>query len=69
MFDTIGIDLENIERVADGTADANTPRLTVRVIFHPQYGFPARYMRIERAGIGENPEVRWQVRQFKVLSR
>lgn len=64
MFDTIERDLAHIERVAEGRADASTPRLTVRVQFDQQYGLPRRYLRIERAGIGGNPEVRWEVRQF-----
>jgi len=63
MFATIASDVENFEKVAAGKADATTPRLQLRATFHPQYGYPERYVRIQS---DNNTEVTWQVILFKV---
>jgi hypothetical protein len=47
MFATIEEDIKNMEKVAEGTAEPQTPHVTVRGAFDPQYGYPAWYHRIE----------------------
>ncbi len=66
MFNTIAKDVENLERVASGRADATTPRLLLRAIFNRHYAYPERYLRIEMVERGENPQVSWQVTEFSV---
>jgi hypothetical protein len=64
MFETVGSDLENLLRVARGDATATTPRLSALVQFDEVYGYPRRYLRVERGGRGGNPEVHWEVVEF-----
>ncbi len=47
MFATIEEDINNIEKVAEGNAEPQTPHITVRGAFDPQYGYPDWYHRIE----------------------
>lgn len=67
MFDTIAIDLQNTERVAAGKASPETPRLSLRGEFHPEFGYPVRYYRAERVARGTSPEVLWEVLRFEAL--
>jgi hypothetical protein len=67
MFETVGSDLEHLILVARGQARATTPRLTALVEFDETYGFPRRYLRVERAGSSGNPEVHWEVLEFTPL--
>jgi hypothetical protein len=67
MFETVGTDLEHLVLVARGQAGPRTPRLTVLVEFDETYGFPRRYLRVERAGSSGNPEVHWEVLEFTPL--
>jgi hypothetical protein len=67
MFETIGRDVENLEKVKSGRADASTPRLRLRCKFDEKYGYPLRYLREESSGVGDNPEVIWEVKKFEVL--
>lgn len=64
MFGTIGRDIDAIERHAAGKADRFTPRLILRAEFDPQYGYPARYRRIEQ---WSTVEVAWEVTEFRVV--
>lgn len=64
MFDTMERDLANRELVAAGHATKETPRLTLRADFHPVYGYPQRYRRIEW---GANRDMVWQVREFRPI--
>lgn len=63
MFGTISRDIDRVERLAAGTADPNTPRLTLRGEFDAETGYPRRYRRIEW---GSPVEVSWQVTRFEV---
>lgn len=63
MFSTIQRDVEAVERAASPSADPSLPRLTLRAEFDPQYGYPARYRRIQH---GSPVEVSWQVTRFEV---
>ncbi len=64
MFETIGVDLEHEEDVRAGR-DKARPGLTLRARFHPQFGFPERYVRLEHSRMGTNPEVSWEVTRFE----
>lgn len=64
MFSTISRDVDNLQRHAEGRADATTPRLTLRAAFDPKFGFPQRYTRIEW---GSDVEVSWEVKRFEVV--
>ncbi len=64
MFGTIAADLENVNKVAQGEAAPNTPRLTLRGTFDATYGFPNKYRRIQR---GSDFEVSWEVTKFEVI--
>jgi hypothetical protein len=63
MFATMRRDVENVQQVAAGKADANTPRLTLFAEFHPEYGYPRTYHRIQW---GTDMEVSWEVTEFTV---
>ncbi len=56
MFRTIRYDLQLVGRDQPGV-----PRLEVRAMFDPQYGFPRRYRRLQW---GSMQELRWQVSRF-----
>lgn len=64
MFTTMERDVANRELVATGRARPDTPRLTLRADFHPKYGYPQRYRRIEW---GTGRDMVWQVREFQPL--
>jgi hypothetical protein len=67
MFGTIEIDLENVERSAEDASPTPDAKLLLRARFDGQYGYPARYHRIELVRHGVNPEVSWTVTKFDVL--
>lgn len=64
MFSTIGADVDNQERVASGTADVQTPQVSLRGLFHPRLGYPLKYVRLERVRFGNNRTVTWEIRRF-----
>lgn len=66
MFETIEIDLEQQERARRGIADRAVPGLSLFAQLDAQFGFPRRYLRLEHAGMGTNPEVSWEVSEFTV---
>jgi hypothetical protein len=68
MFETVGTDLEHLQLVKNGQATAATPRISVLVQFDETYGYPRRYLRVERGGSGGNPEVHWEVTEFTPIS-
>ena len=61
MFATIGRDIESVEKHAAGKADRYTPRVTLRAIFDPTYGYPAHYRRVQQRS---TVEVTWDVTSF-----
>ena len=64
MFQTLRTDVEkplSDMNSADATALNN---LTIRAEFHPTYGFPQRYIRIEHRQQGNNPEISWKIISF-----
>jgi len=63
MFGTMERDVANLEKLASGRAEQETPRLTLRATFDPTYGFPARYRRIEW---GNDRDATWEVREFRI---
>lgn len=65
MFETIGRDLDSVQRHETGRAEPNTPRLQLRAVFDPQLGYPQRYLRTEMVRFGANPEVSWKVLRFE----
>jgi hypothetical protein len=65
MFGTMSRDIETLDKHTKGTADASTPRLTLRARFDPHYGYPAAYRRIQS---GSRVEVTWRVTKFTVRS-
>jgi uncharacterized protein DUF6174 len=67
MFSTISRDLEAVERHAAGQ---ERQELLLRAAFHPQYGYPQHYRRIEwgsRRG-STSTTVAWDVTEFRVLA-
>jgi hypothetical protein len=64
MFETIGRDLESVEKHATGRAESGTPQLQLRGTFDPELGYPQRYLRTEMVKFGANPEVSWGVVRF-----
>ena len=65
MFYTVSQDVQNMEKVAAGRADETTPYLTLRAHFHKRFGYPERYLRLERVKRGASPEVSWVVTKFE----
>jgi len=65
MFETLRADVRNMEKFAAG--EKGVPHLSVLVEFDSKYGFPQRYVRVESVQMGGNPEVSWQVTEFKVI--
>lgn len=61
MFGTISSDVEHLEQVARGDADASTPQLQLRGVFDQDHGYPIRYHRTEQRKWGPNYEVSWEV--------
>lgn len=61
MFGTIASDVEHLEQVARGEAEASTPQLLLRAVFDDDHGFPIRYHRTEQRKWGPNYEVSWDV--------
>lgn len=61
MFDTMRVDLENIEKRTQGKADASTPHVRARVEFDTRLGYPKRFVRIEETKRDGNFEVYWEV--------
>jgi hypothetical protein len=66
MFESIEVDLKQQERARRGTADRAVPGLSLFAQLDPEFGFPRRYLRLEHAGMGTNPEVSWEVTEFTV---
>ena len=65
MFDTMLSDVENRELFQSGKGDRNTPQVTLRCKFHPEYGFPLLYQRLEHRKFASNMEVTWTVTRFE----
>jgi hypothetical protein len=61
MFDTMRVDLENIEKRTQGKADTSTPHVRARVEFDTRLGYPKRFVRIEETKRDGNFEVYWEV--------
>lgn len=64
MFATMSRDVDALERRAIGNADDSTPDLNLRATFDPQYGYPARYRRLQYQS---SVEVEWEVTRFEVI--
>ncbi len=66
MFSTISRDIEAVERA---TAAGSQLPLILRAGFHPQFGYPERYRRIDngsRKG-GDSITVSWEVTAFRLI--
>ena len=63
MFATMETDVSNRERFASGKGDRFTPNLTLRATFHPTYGYPQRYRRIEWE---TDRDMIWEVKEFRI---
>ena len=61
MFRTIGRDLANQDKAR---RDQTLPKLVLQGEFHPQYGYPNRYRRIEW---GSSYQLNWHVSKFSVV--
>ncbi len=64
MFDTIESDLKNSAEDTTDRLTPESPRVTARATFHPQWHYPERYQRIQW---GSQVEVNWSVTQFEVI--
>lgn len=64
MFETISRDLDSVEKHLEGRADASTPQLQLRALFHSELGYPQQYLRTEMVRFGANVEVSWEVVKF-----
>lgn len=67
MLTTIHMDVLNLERHRQGTADSQTPQLLLRGVFDEHDGHPRRYHRTELRRWGPNAETMWEVRRFEVV--
>ena len=65
MFSTMQSDVDNVARIAKGTATAQTPQVTMRGNFDPDLGYPAKYVRLEKTSTGGTYEVSWRVIAFE----
>ncbi|MCA9263278.1 MAG: hypothetical protein KDA60_05495 [Planctomycetales bacterium] len=63
MFSTIDYDVEAVAKRENDPEAAQTPRLILRAEFNPQWGYPAKYERLE---LMTQNAVRWQVTRFVV---
>jgi hypothetical protein len=63
MFATMETDVSNRERFTSGKGDRFTPNLTLRAAFHPTYGYPQRYRRIEWE---TDRDMIWEVKDFRI---
>ena len=63
MFGTISKDVENLEKTAHNLADDTTPQLSLSADFHPHYGYPEHYLRLEWGSA--NSKVSWKVIEFR----
>lgn len=61
MFSTLAADVQSVETVAAGKADAGTPQLVLRAEFDPEWGYPIRYHRLEKRKQSADYEVTWKV--------
>ena len=68
MFNTMAIDLENVEMFAAEQA-SQTPQLTLRAAFDKERGYPLRYHRTEQRKWSPNYDVSWQVTFHAVASQ
>lgn len=64
MFETIAADVEHLEKIRRGIANGPASWLTLRARFHPRYGYPERYIRLENSGQSTATEVAWSVIGF-----
>lgn len=67
MFDTIALDVESLERASRGQTEGARPSLLLRCQFHPEWGYPDVFQRIEWGVGSTNPDVTWKVDRFEVL--
>ncbi len=67
MFGTIQSDIVNRQRHRAGTADRQTPQVSLRGRFDPELGYPQRYHRTELQKWSTNSEVSWEVTLFEQL--
>lgn len=65
MFETMEFDVSQVQATREGRGDETRPGLTLRARFHPEFGFPERYVRLEHSRMGTNPEVAWSVIRFE----
>lgn len=67
IFETLARDQELVARAEAGTLGPGQYPLELRGAFHPQWGFPTRYQRIELRKFATNEEVSWAVTRWEVL--
>lgn len=68
MFETIAADVDQLDKVRRGVSDGTSTWLTLRAKFHTEYGYPERYLRLERGQQSASSEVSWSVVRFQVGS-
>ncbi|MFM2096642.1 MAG: hypothetical protein RIS70_3766 [Planctomycetota bacterium] len=66
MFETIAADVEHLEKIRRGITNGPASWLTLRARFHPRYGYPERYIRLENSGQSTATEVAWSVIGFSL---
>ena len=64
MFDTMESDLINEADDQNQRLMSNSPQVTVRAKFHPDWHYPEKYQRIEW---GTQYEVEWEVTKFTIV--
>lgn len=67
MFTTMHLDLERNERAARGEGPGSSFQTELSARFHPQWGFPEQFHRVEHGTGSTNPDVSWVVVRFDVL--
>ena len=64
MFQVIRTDVEQQVQPQQAAQNTVLSRFTIRAEFHPTYGFPQRYIRVEHRQQGNNPEISWKITSF-----
>ena len=57
MFETIAADVDHLEKIRRGVTNGPASWLTLRARFHPRYGYPEHYIRLENSGQSAATEV------------
>lgn len=64
MLETISRDLVSIRRYQQGERGPDVCNLYIRGQFHPEFGYPEKYIRMPRGGQAQQPSISWELVDF-----